>query len=62
MKKFDAFGRFSARSVVADEGFEMIWAAEEAAPDEKVVMRKTWVTWKAMYQDWVLSSTPARVT
>jgi len=40
----DAFGKFSAKSVVADEGFETICAADDAAPEENVVTRKTWIT------------------
>merc|ERR1711939_1239440 len=40
----------------------MISVTTEAAPEENVVMRNTWITWKAMYQCWVLSSTLPRVT
>merc|ERR1712230_298089 len=41
MKKLDALGRFSARSVVAEDGSSMISVTTEAAPEENVVMRNT---------------------
>jgi hypothetical protein len=53
----DALGRFSDRSVRAELGFLMIWLMTVVAAPAKVVMRKTWTTWKAKYHDWVWSST-----
>jgi hypothetical protein len=46
---------------VAEPGLLMISWTTAAAPEEKVVMRKTWMTWKAMYQFWVFNSTAGRV-
>lgn len=40
----------------------MMSVTTDVAPDAKVVIRKTWMTWKAMYQCWVFSSTSGRVT
>jgi hypothetical protein len=46
----EALGRFSARRVVAEPGSLMMAETVDAAPEAKVVTRKTWMTWKAMYQ------------
>lgn len=44
MKKFEAFGRFSARRVVALAGSSTMEDTTAAAPEAKVVTRKTWIT------------------
>jgi hypothetical protein len=60
-KKLEAFGRFFPRRFAVSVGLSMIWLTTDAAPELKVVIRKTWMTWNAKYQAWVFSSTRDRV-
>jgi hypothetical protein len=46
---FDALGSFSASSCGMEAGSVAIWEATAAAPDDKVVTRKTCRTWNTKY-------------
>ena len=45
----EALGRFFDNRVIAEDGLLTIWLATAEALEVKVVMRKTWMTWKAKY-------------
>ena len=55
-------GRFFDSRVMADDGLLTIWLATAEALEVKVVMRKTWMTWKAKYHVWHCCSTSETVT
>lgn len=61
MKKLLALGRLLARSWGAPVGLSTICFTTAAAPDAKVVIKKTWMTWKGKYQDCTFSCAAAAV-
>ena len=50
-----------ARRVGAIDGSFTIACADAIAPEDKVVTRKTWITWKTKYHVSVFNSTSANV-